>query len=32
MTNKINLETSVAFIAAEAQAEGQAAGPRKFSI
>jgi len=32
MTNKINLETSVAFIAAEAQAEGQAVGPRKFSI
>ena len=32
MTNKLNLETSVAFIAAEAQAEGQAAGPRKFSI
>jgi phage major head subunit gpT-like protein/phage head maturation protease len=32
MTNKLNLETSVAFIAAEASVEGQPSGPRKFSI
>jgi len=32
MTNKLNLETSVAFIAAEASVEGQPSGPRKFLI
>lgn len=32
MTNKINLDQPVSFLAAEASAEGQPSGPAKFSI